>query len=93
MNVSLNRIVGRNVRLLRKGGGLSQSDLAAAMGWTRQVVSATECGTNNLSLRSLDLLAACLGVSLEQLILEPDGAAEPDGADQPDEAEGAGSVD
>ncbi|HYI60380.1 MAG TPA: helix-turn-helix transcriptional regulator [Acidimicrobiales bacterium] len=61
--MSLNAIVGRNVRIARAERGMTQEDLAAAMGWTRDSVSATECGTNNLSLRAVDRLASCLDLS------------------------------
>jgi transcriptional regulator with XRE-family HTH domain len=69
VDVTLNSTVGRNVRRLRRERGLSQDDLAAALGWTRDAVSATECGTNNLSLRSVDLLASCLDVPPSTLFL------------------------
>jgi transcriptional regulator with XRE-family HTH domain len=59
----LQRIVGRNIRRLRRERGLSQEDLAAEIGVHRTYMGGVERGERNLTLRSLERLAERLGVS------------------------------
>lgn len=66
--------VGENLRRLRAAGGLSQIELAARSGISRRMIGAMEGGDANVSLSTLDKLAAALGVSLTQLIRSPEAA-------------------
>lgn len=57
--------VGANVRLRRKAMGVSQQDLAKALGVSFQQVQKYERGTNRISASRLYDIAACLGVNVE----------------------------
>jgi transcriptional regulator with XRE-family HTH domain len=70
----LQRIVGRNIRRLRRERGLSQEDLAAEIGVHRTYMGGVERGERNLTLRSLERLADRLGVSPVGLLEETDSA-------------------
>lgn len=63
---SAQRILARNLRLLRLERGLSQEDLAAAAMTRQALVSAIENGTGNPTLASLEKLAQTLEVSLAE---------------------------
>lgn len=73
MEGELQRVVGRNIRRLRRARGLSQEDLAAEIGVHRTYMGGVERGERNLTLRSLERLADRLGVSPLSLLedLEP----------------------
>ena len=64
--------VAGNVRRLRQARGLSQAALAEASGVSRRMIVAIERDEANLSLSSLDRLAAALGVSLAEAVRPPD---------------------
>jgi transcriptional regulator with XRE-family HTH domain len=64
--------VAGNVRRLRQERRLSQAALAARSGLSRRMIVAVESDAANLSLSSLDRMAAALGVSLTDLIRSPD---------------------
>jgi len=66
--------VAGNVRRLRRERRLSQATLAASAGLSRRMIVAVESDAANLSLSSLDRMAAALGVSLTDLIRSPDSA-------------------
>jgi transcriptional regulator with XRE-family HTH domain len=70
----LQRIVGRNIRRLRRERGLSQEDLAAEIGVHRTYMGGVERGERNLTLRSLERLAERLGVSPLSLLEGSDPA-------------------
>lgn len=59
---------GREIRLRRKVAGLSQTELATAMGTTRRLLSAMENGTRGTSLEMALAAATELGLELR---LEP----------------------
>ena len=63
--------VAANVRRLRQARGMSQSALAAASGISRRMIVAVENDEANLSLSSLDRLAAALGVPLSETLRPP----------------------
>lgn len=65
-----------NLRRLRRERNLSQAGLAELSGISRRMIVAVENDEANLSLSSLDRLAAALGVPLSEM-LRPPGA--PDG--------------
>ena len=66
-------IVGRNIRRLRLQRGLSQEDLAAEIGVHRTYMGGVERGERNLTLQSLERLAARLGVTPISLLEEHPG--------------------
>ncbi len=76
MDGELQRTVGRNIRRIRTAGDLSQEDLAERIGHHRTYVGSVERGERNLSLRSLERLAASLGVHPVDLLapVGPDAA-------------------
>ena len=57
------------MRAARAGRGMSQADLAAAVGVTRQTISMIESGNYNPTLR-LGLASWCLGCTLDELFWE-----------------------
>ncbi|MFJ3464229.1 helix-turn-helix domain-containing protein [Achromobacter spanius] len=63
--------VAANLRRLRKQAGLSQSTLAEASGISRRMIAGLEAGSANVSLASLDKLAAPLGVGFVDLVSDP----------------------
>lgn len=60
-----------NLRRLRQAAGLSQNALAAASGISRRMIVSLESGKANISLSSLDKLAAVLGVDFIELVRAP----------------------
>jgi molybdate-binding protein/transcriptional regulator with XRE-family HTH domain len=58
---------GANLRLARQARGLSQLQLAAMAGVSRQAVSAVESGHSDPSLRVALALAQAIGLSVEEL--------------------------
>jgi transcriptional regulator with XRE-family HTH domain len=63
--------VAANVRRLRQAAGLSQAALAEAAGLSRRMLVHIESGHTNISLSSLDRLAAVLGVSFVEVVSDP----------------------
>lgn len=61
-----------NVRRLRKAKGFSQSALAAAASLSRRMIVAIEASEANVSLSTVDRLAAALGISFAELIRAPE---------------------
>lgn len=64
--------VAGNVRRLRQARALSQAALAEAAGISRRMIVGIERDGANVSLSTLDRLAAALGTSLAALIRAPD---------------------
>lgn len=67
--------VAENVRTRRQARGLSQAGLAELSGISRRMLIAIETDEANVSLSTLDRLAAALGCSLSELV-RPPGAAD-----------------
>ena len=65
------RQLGRRVRTLRAVHGLSQPDLGALVGLSRQAVTAVERGTVAVSLVNLRRLAQALEVPMATLVDGP----------------------
>ncbi|AVS64774.1 Cro/Cl family transcriptional regulator [Paracidovorax avenae] len=63
--------VSENLRRLRAEAGVSQLALAEAAGLSRRMISSLEAGDTNISLASLDRLAAALGVGFVALVSDP----------------------
>jgi transcriptional regulator with XRE-family HTH domain len=66
--------VAENVRARRQAKGLSQAGLSELSGISRRMVIAIETDEANVSLSTLDRLAAALGCSLSELVRPPDAA-------------------
>jgi len=64
--------VAGNVRRLRQARGLSQAALAGAAEVSRRMIVGIESDGANVSLSTLDRLAAALGTSLTSLLRPPD---------------------
>jgi len=67
----LQHVVGDNVRRIRVARGLSQEELAEQLGVHRTFMGAVERGERNLTLRSVERLAAGLGVDPSSLVAVP----------------------
>lgn len=74
MEGQLQRILGRNVRRLRRERGLTQEQLAEDIGVHRTFQGAIERGERNITLQTLERLAGRLGVDSVSLLTESDGA-------------------
>lgn len=62
MEGDLQRTVGRNLRAYRKARGLSQEAFADVLGVHRTYMGGVERGERNLTLRSVERIAARIGV-------------------------------
>ena len=76
--MDLVRLLGSNVRKMRKERGLSQEDLAFAADMKRGYLSDLERGTRNPSVRALGRIATALQVPPSDLLKEGK-----EGADNP----------
>jgi transcriptional regulator with XRE-family HTH domain len=60
-----------NLRRLRRSRGLSQGDLATKAGLSRRIISAIEGGAANVSLSTVDRLAAALDAKFTDMVRSP----------------------
>jgi len=60
--------LGRRLRLLRKGSGDTQNDIAKLLGVTREAVSQWERGENTPTIETLKVLAQRYQVSLDYIV-------------------------
>ena len=67
---TLEEAFGRKVSELRESRGLSQTDLAAAAGYSLRYVGDLERGTKSATLRTMNDVATLLNVNLGTLIEE-----------------------
>ncbi len=67
-DASSNVIVARNLRRLRKRMGLSQEACAEKCGLHRTYIGAVERGERNITLETLDGIAAALGATALELL-------------------------
>lgn len=56
--------IGRQVRALREGGGISQSELARRIGTTQSVIARLEAGRTRPSLTTLERVASALSATV-----------------------------
>lgn len=71
-------VAGTRIRAARNGAGLTQQNLAAAVGVSRQTIIAMETGDYAPSVYLAIKIARALGVTVENLWSEPDpGQAQP----------------
>jgi transcriptional regulator with XRE-family HTH domain len=73
--MDMRRLVGRNVRRLRLGKGLTQEQFAEQCGFSQQYVSDLERGIRNPTVVSLYELAQALEAQPVDLVA-PDGEAD-----------------
>ena len=64
----LQKIVGRRLRAQRESLGLSQEAMAERLGYHRTFLGSVERGERNLTLASVEQLAASLGVPALDLL-------------------------
>jgi transcriptional regulator with XRE-family HTH domain len=64
----LQRVVGTHVRRVRMERGISQEELADALGYHRTYLGGIERGERNLTLRSVERLADRLAVDVRVLL-------------------------
>lgn len=70
MTNELQNALGRNLKRRRAELGLSQEKFAEMLGYHRTYAGALERGEKNLSLQSLETLAAALGADPRELLDE-----------------------
>jgi transcriptional regulator with XRE-family HTH domain len=61
MEGDLQRVVGRHLRAYRKNQGMTQEGLAEVLGIHRTYMGGIERGERNLTLKSLERIAARIG--------------------------------
>ena len=69
--MDMRRLVGRNVRRLRKKKGLTQEQFADVAGFSQQYISSLEQGHRNPTVITLFELSLALGVSHLDLVRPP----------------------
>jgi transcriptional regulator with XRE-family HTH domain len=75
MEGELQMVVGENLRRVRRAMGFSQESFGEHVGWHRTFVGSVERGERNLTLRTVERLAAQLEVDPLDLLLDPEAAA------------------
>lgn len=71
MEGELQRAVGRNLRSYRQTRGLSQEAFAEVLGVHRTYMGGVERGERNLTLRSVERIAASLDIDPLELLAPP----------------------
>ncbi len=66
----MKQIIGHNIVALRRGAGLTQSELAARLNYSDKAVSKWECGDAVPDILTLTRVADMFGVSLDWLVKE-----------------------
>ena len=61
--------LGTRIRTLREAGGLTQTDLAVALGLSKATVSAWETGSSNLKLQTFLRILDVLGVAEPEYLI------------------------
>jgi len=72
MEGDLQRVVGRNLRRYRQARGLSQESFADLVGVHRTYMGGLERGERNLTLRSVERIAAMLEMDPTALLRDDD---------------------
>jgi transcriptional regulator with XRE-family HTH domain len=71
MEGDLQKTLGRNLRRYREARGLSQEAFADVVGVHRTYMGGVERGERNLTLKSVERIAATLGVEAVELLKTP----------------------
>ncbi len=77
MEGDLQRSVGRNLRAYRKTRGLSQEAFADVLDVHRTYMGGIERGERNLTLKSVERIAACIDVDPLALLQAPPNPEDP----------------
>ncbi|WP_454051403.1 helix-turn-helix domain-containing protein [Cellulomonas sp. Marseille-Q8402] len=72
MTGDLQRVVGRNLRRIRTGRGVTQEALGESIGRHRTYVGGIERGERNLALQTVESVADALGVDAFALLARDD---------------------
>lgn len=78
----LKHIIGKNIAVYRKRMGLTQAGLAEKLNYTDKAVSKWERGESMLDAQTLVLLADQFGITVNDLLADPDALPEQTGAYQ-----------
>jgi len=68
---SLRAILAENIKAFRREKGLSQEELAEHCGLHRTYIGSVERRERNVTLSTLEVLAAALGASVPELLTRP----------------------
>ena len=68
MRENINAKIGRRIQVLRRGQGLNQEELADICGLNRSHLGAVERGELNITLVTLEQIAASLRIPLKQFL-------------------------
>lgn len=68
MEGELQKVLGRNLRQYREARGISQEDFAEVFGVHRTYIGGVERGERNLTLKSLERIAATIGADPIELL-------------------------
>lgn len=88
----LQRVLGRNVRALRRRVGLSQEAFGDEVGLHRTYVGGVERGERNLTLQTVQRLGEVLGVEPVTLLIDWDTGSVPSDPHQADPATAGGEM-
>lgn len=72
----INNDIGKTMKRLRIGKGMSRQDLGEVLNITHQQISKYERGTNRVSACRLPILAKAFGVSVSDFFEEPEHQVE-----------------
>ncbi len=61
-------LLGQNIKFYRAKLNMTQEDLAQRTGVNRSYLASLECGKRNTTIKTVELLAHALGVSVEDLV-------------------------
>lgn len=67
--------LGARIAQLRKAQGITQTQLADTLGVSQQTITAYEVGRRRIQVSSLNVIAAALGVAVEELMGTPTTAS------------------
>ena len=70
MSGDVRRLVGRNLKALRRAAGITQAELAVRMDVDRAYVSGLEQGVRNPTVETLWLVSKCLDVPIKAFFEE-----------------------
>lgn len=66
-SMSISKVVGERIRMIRKEKGINQEELAYLSGLSDTYIGQVERGEKNITVDSLSKIAASLEISLEEL--------------------------
>lgn len=72
---SLRATLAQNIKAFRRENGLSQEELAELCGLHRTYIGSVERQGRNVTLSTLEVLSAALGVSVQELLSKQKGKA------------------